>query len=229
VTHIVINFIRLLLRTCTYFPHFIFLSFSLTPLFRVQSRCCDACYNVVTYKVRREEIEEEKRRAAATAAARAAMSSAAASSGGGGSGRWGMANRAQSQGQGSFLRSGNGNGVDADASNRRDLFGSLGSSISGSIGGILNGSSNAATASSPWDREGATQGQVRDYDKNTARGARSGVGATMSVMNELQERMAERGEKLSRMADRSADMSNAASEFSKLARQLNQQQQNRWF
>lgn len=39
----------------------------------------------------------------------------------------------------------------------------------------------------------------------------------------------ERGEKLNRLTDKSADVSNAAEEFAKLAKQLNDQQKNRWF
>ena len=48
-------------------------------------------------------------------------------------------------------------------------------------------------------------------------------------MNETMEKLQERGEKLNRLADRTEDMVNQASEFARLAKQLNEQQKSRWF
>jgi len=55
------------------------------------------------------------------------------------------------------------------------------------------------------------------------------IGNTFSVMNETYDRLQERGEKLNRLADRSEEMVNQASEFARLAKQLNEQQKSRWF
>lgn len=51
----------------------------------------------------------------------------------------------------------------------------------------------------------------------------------MSSLSEAHDRLMERGEKLNKLNDKSADVANAAEEFSKLAKQLNEQQKNRWF
>lgn len=56
-----------------------------------------------------------------------------------------------------------------------------------------------------------------------------GVSATMGVMNETHDKLLERGEKLSRVQDKTEEMANQASEFARLARQLNEQQKSRWF
>ena len=56
-----------------------------------------------------------------------------------------------------------------------------------------------------------------------------GLAAAMGAMSEAGERLRERGQKLERLGDKSADMANAASDFARLAKQLNEQQQNRWF
>ena len=55
------------------------------------------------------------------------------------------------------------------------------------------------------------------------------IAAAASQLNETQQRLQERGEKLSKLSDRTADMNNAAEEFEKMARQLNQQQKGWWF
>lgn len=57
----------------------------------------------------------------------------------------------------------------------------------------------------------------------------SKTAATMSLMNDTYEKLQERGEKLNRLADRTEDMVNQASEFARLAKQLNDQQKSRWF
>jgi methyl-accepting chemotaxis protein len=57
----------------------------------------------------------------------------------------------------------------------------------------------------------------------------SGISQTISSMNETNERLQERGEKLSKLQERTAALDSAASDFSKLARQLNEQNKNRWF
>jgi hypothetical protein len=51
----------------------------------------------------------------------------------------------------------------------------------------------------------------------------------MSAMSEVHDRLLERGEKLNKLTDKSADVANAAEEFAKLAKQLNDQQKSRWF
>ena len=53
--------------------------------------------------------------------------------------------------------------------------------------------------------------------------------ATMAVMSEAHMRLQERGEKLSKLSDRSGEVANAASEFSKMAKKLNEQTKNSWF
>jgi len=55
------------------------------------------------------------------------------------------------------------------------------------------------------------------------------LGSTMNVMNDTYQKLEERGEKLNRLADRTEDMVNQASEFARLAKQLNEQQKSRWF
>lgn len=57
----------------------------------------------------------------------------------------------------------------------------------------------------------------------------STTSATMSTMNEVAQRLHDRGEKLSKMSDRSAQLADNASEFSRLAKQLKEQQKNSWF
>lgn len=57
----------------------------------------------------------------------------------------------------------------------------------------------------------------------------SGISGAMSSLSEAHDRLMERGEKLNKLNDKSADVANAAEEFSKLAKQLNEQQKNRWF
>jgi len=51
-----------------------------------------------------------------------------------------------------------------------------------------------------------------------------GLAATMGTLNEVGDRLRERGQKLEKLSDRSAEMANAASDFAKLAKQLNEQQ-----
>ncbi len=63
----------------------------------------------------------------------------------------------------------------------------------------------------------------------TSTPGQSKTAATMSVMNDTYEKLQERGEKLNRLADRTDDMVNQASEFARLAKQLNEQQKSRWF
>ena len=56
-----------------------------------------------------------------------------------------------------------------------------------------------------------------------------GSAGAMSTMNELRDRMHERGDKLNMLSERSGELSNNASEFARLAKQLNEQQKSRWF
>jgi hypothetical protein len=56
-----------------------------------------------------------------------------------------------------------------------------------------------------------------------------GTSATMATMNETKDRLLERGEKLSQLQDKTGDLANQASEFARLAKQLNEQQKSRWF
>ena len=58
--------------------------------------------------------------------------------------------------------------------------------------------------------------------------ASNNLSATMASMNELKDAMVERGEKLDRVNEKSDQMKNAASDFAKLAKQLNQKS-NSWF
>ena len=55
-----------------------------------------------------------------------------------------------------------------------------------------------------------------------------GIGAMKATLAEVGERLQERGEKLERLDDKSAELANAASDFAKLAQQLNENN-NRWF
>jgi len=66
-------------------------------------------------------------------------------------------------------------------------------------------------------------------DSNKVRGAAGGAAATMAAMSEAHMRLQERGEKLSRLTDKSGEVANAASEFSKMAKKLNEQSRNSWF
>ena len=54
------------------------------------------------------------------------------------------------------------------------------------------------------------------------------IGATKATLAEVGERLHERGEKIERLDDKSAELANAASDFAKLAQQLNQSNKG-WF
>ena len=71
----------------------------------------------------------------------------------------------------------------------------------------------------------------KEMKKNSTLSSSSSTGtnAAMSTMSEVHERLMERGEKLNRMTDKSAEVSNAAEEFAKLTKQLNDQSKSRWF
>ena len=69
----------------------------------------------------------------------------------------------------------------------------------------------------------------RDRSDTKSNSSSSAVSGAMSSMSEAHDRLVERGEKLSRLNDKSADVANAAEDFSRLAKQLNEQQKNRWF
>ena len=69
----------------------------------------------------------------------------------------------------------------------------------------------------------------RDRSDTKSNTSSSAVSGAMSTMSEAHDRLVERGEKLNKLNDKSADVANAAEEFSKLAKQLNEQQKNRWF
>lgn len=53
---------------------------------------------------------------------------------------------------------------------------------------------------------------------------KDGIAGTTATMNEVADRLRERGQKLEKLGDKSADMANAAGDFAKLAKQLNEQQ-----
>lgn len=55
------------------------------------------------------------------------------------------------------------------------------------------------------------------------------LSSTANTLSEAHERLQERGEKLSRLSDRTDELSNQAGEFARMAKQLNEQQKNRWF
>ncbi len=55
-----------------------------------------------------------------------------------------------------------------------------------------------------------------------------GMGSVQATLAEVGDRLHERGEKLERLDDKSAELANAASDFAKLAQQLNQNN-SRWF
>ena len=65
--------------------------------------------------------------------------------------------------------------------------------------------------------------------ENNGKDTQSGISGAMSSMSEAHDRLVERGEKLNTLRDKSADVSNAAEEFAKLAKQLNEQNKSRWF
>ena len=69
----------------------------------------------------------------------------------------------------------------------------------------------------------------KDRRNNNSNSSQSAVSGAMSNMSEAHERLLERGEKLNRLTDKSADVNNAAEEFAKLAKQLNEQNKSRWF
>lgn len=60
-------------------------------------------------------------------------------------------------------------------------------------------------------------------------GTESGIGAAMNNLNEARVQLDKRGETLSKLADNSQELSDAAGEFAKMAKMLNEQQRNRWF
>ena len=75
----------------------------------------------------------------------------------------------------------------------------------------------------------AVMGAGRDRSDTKSNTSSSAVSGATSTMSEAHDRLVERGEKLNKLNDKSADVANAAEEFSKLAKQLNEQQKNRWF
>lgn len=77
---------------------------------------------------------------------------------------------------------------------------------------------------------GATRSNTDDAAKGSKTGSTAGGGLseTMNTMAELKDRMNERGEKLSKLSDRSGELSNAASDFAKMAKELNRKQTS-WF
>lgn len=99
---------------------------------------------------------------------------------------------------------------------KRDLF------------GTSQSASTAAAGDSRAKRLEASS-SVRGGKQQQGSASVGGMGATMNTLSETHERLQERGEKLSRLSDRTEEMSNQASEFARLAKQLKEQQQNRWF
>ena len=68
-----------------------------------------------------------------------------------------------------------------------------------------------------------------DEEETKSMRVQGGLSKTMSAMSEVKDRLMDRGEKLGRLNDKSGDIANAAEDFAKLAKQLNQQQSRRWF
>lgn len=99
------------------------------------------------------------------------------------------------------------------SSSHGSLSNTLGSS-SNSKAELLRGASSSTSSSS--------SSSNTDHQMST-------TNQTMSTMNEARDRLRERGEKLSQLNDKSANLANAAGDFAKLARQLKEQQQNKWF
>ncbi len=56
-----------------------------------------------------------------------------------------------------------------------------------------------------------------------------GINPTMDVLAQTQEALQQRGERLEQAAEKSHELNEAASGFAEMARQLNRQQQSRWF
>ena len=69
---------------------------------------------------------------------------------------------------------------------------------------------------------------VANQNKSGSTGESSLAGVQNS-MSEAHEKLMERGEKLNRLADKSAETAQAADEFAKMARQLNESQRRSWF
>ena len=63
---------------------------------------------------------------------------------------------------------------------------------------------------------------------STSGQAKGGVAATKATLNEVGDRLRERGEKLERLDEKSMELSNAANDFAKMAAQLNQKSRS-WF
>lgn len=65
----------------------------------------------------------------------------------------------------------------------------------------------------------------------TDKEAETRVNGTINTMNEINERLKQRGERLTRLQDRTEDLANNAGEFAKMAKQLKEQQKKSsgWF
>jgi hypothetical protein len=90
----------------------------------------------------------------------------------------------------------------------------------------LFGSSSINSSSSQKMPQQQSQQQVQQKAFQTSQ---AGVGRTMQTMNEVHERLQERGDKLSRMSERTEEIANQANEFARLAKLLKEQQKSRWF
>lgn len=162
-------------------------------------RACDGCFNRVL-------VVQEKANAKALLASIKPLSAVTTSS-------------EQASTSQSLLSQDNNNNSTASANNegqqqqqKKDLFGRARiSSITGDSKG--KGASNGNTATA-----------TESLAKTQGRGAE-----TMGVLSDTRDKLVERGEKLNRLQDRTEDLANSASEFAKLAKQLNEQQKSRWF
>jgi Synaptobrevin len=169
-------------------------SLSAYPFNALQIRCCDSCFNYLSY-------ETEKRRYNAFAKQQS---------------KQGLNSQSQSPVAGA--------GVGSSSSSSASAAASASSSSS---------ATQAKQAVAKKDLFGnaviAVMGAGRDRSDTKTNASASAVSGTMSTMSEAHDRLVERGEKLAKLNDKSADVANAAEEFSKLAKQLNEQQKNRWF
>jgi hypothetical protein len=103
---------------------------------------------------------------------------------------------------------------------------SAGSSGSGSP----SAPASAPSVKSSADAHAASRAEL--FSGSTAQpptAAKGGLAGTTATLAEVGDRLRERGQKLERLSDKSADMANAANDFARLAKQLNEQSRSNGF
>lgn len=79
------------------------------------------------------------------------------------------------------------------------------------------------------NREALFQGSISPDEMSQSDVMKSSTSATMATMADAKLKLQERGEKLDQLSDKSAKLADASKEFSNMAKQLRQQQQQSWW